>query len=69
MSFFKIRTTRTNAEFVPLKLCIAAAYILAGTYFHNFFSKNYIPVIIIFIVPVIWSVYLWVTKMKNEKQE
>lgn len=64
MNFFKIKTTWSNAEFIPLKLCIATAYILVGTYFHNFFAANYYWVLIIFAITVFWSVYLWVKKMK-----
>ena len=69
MNFFSIKTTWTNAEFIPLKLCIASAYLLVGAYFHNFFSKYYILIIILFVVTVIWAVYLWVSKMKIEKHE
>ncbi|HLY68130.1 MAG TPA: hypothetical protein VKR53_00290 [Puia sp.] len=65
MNFFNIKTTWSNAELIPLKLCIATAYILVGAYFHNFFGVHYLVVLILFAVTVIWSVYLWVTKMKN----
>ncbi|WP_409415677.1 hypothetical protein [Flavobacterium sp. PS2] len=68
MSFFKIKTCWSNAEFIVLKLCIASAYILIGTYFHDFFSNYYVPLLILFGITVIWSVYLWLTKMKNNKQ-
>jgi len=66
MNFFQIKTSWSNAEFIVLKLCIATAYILVGTYFHNFFRTYYIPVLIIFIITVIWAVYLWLIKMKNQ---
>lgn len=69
MNFFKIKTSWSNAEFIPLKLCIASAYILIGTYFHNFFRDYYVPVIIIFGITVIWSLGMWLHKMKNNKQE
>ncbi|WP_082001780.1 hypothetical protein [Flavobacterium sp. KMS] len=68
MSFFKIKTCWSNAEFIVLKLCIASAYILIGTYFHDFFSNYYVPLILLFSITVIWSVYLWLNKMKNNKQ-
>jgi len=64
MNFFKIKTCWTNAEMIILKLCIASAYILVGTYFHSFFRHYYIPVLIVFGITVIWSVYLWLNKMK-----
>ncbi len=69
MNFFKIRTSWSNAELIPLKVCIAAAYILIGSYFHSFFRCYYLPVLVVFGITVIWSVYLWLHKMKNTKQE
>jgi len=65
MNFFKIKTTWSNAEFIILKLCIASVYIVVGTYFHNFFHAFYIPLLIVFGITVIWSVYLWLYKMKK----
>jgi hypothetical protein len=67
MNFFKLKTTWTNAEFIPLKLCIGAAYVLVGAYFHHFFRIYYIPVIIVFVITVSWSLYLWLKKMKQER--
>ncbi|MFH6962043.1 hypothetical protein ACHRVK_06290 [Flavobacterium plurextorum] len=69
MNFFKIKTSWSNAEFIVLKLCIASAYILIGTYFHDFFSNYYTPLILLFGITVIWSVYLWLSKMKNRNKE
>ena len=68
MNFFKIKTSWSNAEFIPLKLCIATAYILIGAYFHNFFHDHYVAVLIVFAITVIWSVYLWVNKMKMQNE-
>jgi len=68
MNFFKIKTSWSNAELAGLKICIASAYILVGTYFHKFFRHYYIPVLIVFGVTVIWSIYLWITKMKVKKE-
>ena len=48
----------------PLKICIATAYILVGAYFHNFFRDYYVVVLIIFLITVSWSTYLW---LKNEE--
>ena len=67
MDFFKLKTSWSNAEFIVLKLCVAAAYILVGAYFHSFFHNYYVPVLIVFIVTCTWSVYLWLSKMKNGK--
>jgi len=65
MNFFKVKTSWSNAELIPLKLCVASAYVLVGAYFHSFFRNYYIPVIVLFGVTVIWSVYSWIKKMKN----
>ncbi|AUD01732.1 hypothetical protein CWM47_07800 [Spirosoma pollinicola] len=67
MDFFNIKTSWSNAEFIPLKLCIAAAYILVGSYFHDFFQDYYLLLFILFSITVSWSVYLWITKMKNSR--
>ena len=64
MNFFKIKTSWSNAEFIVLKLCIAAAYVLIGAYFHTFFRQYDVAVLIIFGITCIWSVYLWIKKMK-----
>jgi hypothetical protein len=66
MNFFKIKTSWSNAEFIPLKLCIASAYLLIGTYFYDFFSNYYTPLFIVFGITVVWSVYLWLHKMRRD---
>ena len=68
MNFLKIKTIWSNAELIPLKFCIAAAYVLVGGYFHNYIRIYYIPVLIIFAITVVWSVYLWISKMKNSQK-
>jgi len=68
MNFFRIKTSWSNAEFIPFKLCVASVYILIGAYFHHFFRSYYIPVLVIFGITVIWTIYLWLNKMKNSKQ-
>jgi len=67
MNFFKIKTSWSNAEFIVLKLCIASAYVLVGSYFHSFFRHYYIPVLVVFGVTCAWSVSLWVSKMQSDK--
>ena len=67
MNFFKIKTSWSNAEFIVLKLSIASAYILIGAWFSDFILCYYIPLVIIFIITVSWSVYLWLKKMKAGK--
>jgi hypothetical protein len=62
MNFFKVKTIWSNAEFIPLKRCIASAYILIGSYFHSFFSSYTFIILAVFTVTVTWSVYLWIKK-------
>ena len=71
MNFFKINTNWSNAEFIPFKVCIASAYILFGAYFHSFLCTYYVPVLVVFGITVIWTVYLWLKKMKiaNENEK
>jgi hypothetical protein len=66
MNFFKARTTWSNSEFIVLKLCIASAYILVGGYFHSFFRHYDVVILIVFGITCIWSVYLWLKKMKAD---
>lgn len=66
MNFFSLKTTWTNAEFIPLKLCIASAYVIIGSYFHTFFENYYFLLFIVFGITVIWCVSLWLRKMKQE---
>ncbi|HEY1194759.1 hypothetical protein [Flavobacterium sp.] len=68
MNFFKIKTSWSNAEFIPIKLCMASVYILVGSYFHEFFENYYSVLIVIFIITSIWFVYQWLKKMKSQKQ-
>ncbi|MCX6230640.1 MAG: hypothetical protein NTZ33_03780 [Bacteroidetes bacterium] len=65
MNFFKKTTTWSNAEFIVFKLSLASVYVLIGGYFHRFFGEYYIPVIILFVITVCWTLYLWISKMKK----
>jgi hypothetical protein len=67
MNFFKIKTSWSNAEFIPLKFSIATAYLIIGTCFHEFFSNYYVPLFVLFGITVIWAVALWINKMKTGK--
>ena len=69
MHFFKVKTNWSNSELIVIKLCIAAAYILIGAYFHTFFSTHYIPVLMLFSVTLVWGLYLYITKMKNNGED
>jgi len=65
MNFFRAKTSWSNMEFIPFKLCVASIYIIAGAYFHDVIQHYYIPLFILFGITVIWTVYLWVEKMKK----
>ncbi|WP_143309109.1 hypothetical protein [Chitinophaga vietnamensis] len=69
MSFLKTKTTWSNAEFIPFKLCIASLYIIVGAYFHEFFSRYYIPLAILFVIATVWTIYLWAKKPKVSQPE
>ncbi|MBS7255689.1 hypothetical protein [Flavobacterium branchiicola] len=64
MNFFKIKTSWSNAEFIIIKLCMASAYILVGSYFHDFFRNYYPELLIIFAITAIWFICLWIKKIK-----
>ena len=65
MNFLNAKTTWSNAEFIVFKLCVASIYIIVGTYFNNFFKSFYVPLLIVFGITVIWTVILWLKKMKD----
>ena len=65
MNLLKIKTTWSNAEFIVLKLCVASAFILVGTYFNSFFHHYYVPLLLVFGITGVWSVYLWISKMRK----
>ena len=65
MNFFRIKTSWSNAEFIWLKLCIGSAYLLLGTYFHDFFRHYYVIIFSIFAIAVIRTLLLWLKKMET----
>lgn len=65
MNFIKARTTWSNGEFVIFKLSITTGYLIIGTYFHTLFSNYYIPLFIVFGISLVWTVSLWLKKMKK----
>ena len=66
MNFFLKKTTWSNLEFIPLKLCIASAYMLVGSWFPEFIQRYRMVFLILFVPTVIWSVYKWYHKMNVE---
>lgn len=67
MNFLKAKTTWTNAEFIYFKVGIAAFYILVGAYFQNWVRYYTIPLVIVFLLNIIVTMYLWIKKMKANK--
>lgn len=65
MNFLKTKTSWSNAELIVLKLAIASAYIIIGAYFSTIISNYYTLFIILFVVTVVWSMYMWLSKMKK----
>lgn len=65
MNFFKIKTSWSNAEFIVLKLCIASAYLLIGSYFPVLVQEYLGVLLVVCTITVLWSMYLWVKKMKE----
>ena len=67
MNLFKRRTTWSNAELVIIKLSILSAGILIGNYFNPLIT-GYLSVLwVVFVVTVVPGVWLWISKMKNNK--
>ena len=66
MNFWTHKTAWSNLEFIPLKLAIGSAYILIGALFHDFILQYHVFFAAIFLVTVIWSIYKWVSKMKQK---
>lgn len=67
MNFFKIKTPWSNAEFIVLKLCVASAYVLIGSYFNAFVKQYSAIILVVFVITCIWCLYLWLNKMKEVK--
>lgn len=63
MNFFTVKTSWSNTEFIPVKLCIASAYVMVGTYFHQFFKDYFFELLILFAISLIWLLVLWISKM------
>lgn len=68
MNLFKTKTTWSNAEFIPLKLCIASAYALIGSYFHSYVEKYITSLLLLFSVSLCITLYLWIKKMKTSRR-
>ena len=68
MNFFKKQTCWSNIEFVWLKLCVGSAYLFIGTYYHDFLKDYYLPIIIVFSIAVVQTLFLWIKKMEPKSK-
>ena len=66
MKFLNKKTTWTNAELIPLKLAIASIYLILGALFSEKIKSWNIPILVLFLITVIWSLRLWINKMKTK---
>ncbi|MBX7162397.1 MAG: hypothetical protein K1X49_01800 [Saprospiraceae bacterium] len=64
MNLFSKKSTWTNAELIPLKLCIGSAYLILGHYFPKLVSDYIVLLYIIFAVTLILSMATWMRQMK-----
>ncbi|HTQ66962.1 MAG TPA: hypothetical protein VMI12_19350 [Puia sp.] len=69
MNFLKAKTSWKNIEFIPFKLCIASAYLVIGSFFHSFIQEHLAIFIELFILTVIWTLYLWIKKMRQQNNQ
>jgi len=65
MNFFKIKTSWSNAELSIFKVCVASIFVMIGVFFNDYLKNFYVPLLIIFGITLVWTLYLWITKMKN----
>ena len=64
MGFLNKKMAWTNAEFIPLKICIAAAYLYLGSAYRDFFSSYRGFILGLFSISLIYVLYLWIKKMR-----
>ena len=65
MRFLNKKMTWTNAELIPLKVCIAAAYLYFGSTFSEFFLTYKGFILGLFAVSLVYVMMLWVKKMRS----
>ncbi len=68
MNIFDKKTTWSNLEFIPFKICIGTAYLLIGMYFHEYVKQYKTLIIILFVFTWIVTMYMWLHKMKQENK-
>ena len=66
MNFFTRKTTWTNLELIPLKLAIGSVYLLLGAIFWQDVKTYAEIIVIIFVITIVITHYLWRKKMKEK---
>lgn len=66
MNFFLKKTTWSNLEFIPLKLCIGTGYLLILSFLPVELQDIRTILLVIFIPTVVWSLYKWFHKLSVE---
>jgi hypothetical protein len=69
MNLFQTKTAWKNVEFIPFKLCIASAYLIVGSFFHEFIQRHLAVFIELFVITVVWTLYLWIKKMRQRNNQ
>ena len=64
MGFLNKKMTWTNAEFIPFKLCVAAAYLFIGSAYPEFFRAYKGWILALFGASLLVVFYLWIKKMR-----
>jgi hypothetical protein len=67
MNFLEAKTTWTNMEFAVLKICLASAYVVIGSYFSEYVRAYYTPLVALFGVTLFWTLFLWLRKMQKTR--
>jgi hypothetical protein len=63
MNFF-IKTSKwSNLQLIPLKLCIASAYLIIGHYYPETVSIYFWPLILLFGITSIVSLWIWLRQL------
>lgn len=66
MNIFNKKTTWTNWEFIPLKICIASFYMLVGACYSSIVLQYKTLIMSLFLITTTLTLYTWLTKMKEE---
>lgn len=66
MSFLDKKTTWSNKELIPLKLCIASIYMILGANISDWVFANTSYLLVLFFVTLTFSMYLWIKKLKQD---